>query len=436
MLRRKCTEKFVSWKRDKTTQALLVTGARQVGKTYAIERFGREHYNHVAKFDLIEQTDVLDALSNAKNASDLFLVLSAFATEPLVAGRTLIFIDEVQECKEAITLIKYLVQRTDYDYVLSGSLLGVELNDVRSLPVGYLDVCEVFPLDFEEFCWAHGMGREVWGAVRAAFESRTPLLAGVHGRLLDLFHKYLFVGGMPRVVEEFVSSNDVARVKGVQDNILALYRRDVSKYAQGDTLLVKEAFDLMPSQLDTQSKRFAMSALRKGGTYDTLAANFAWLTSAGVALAARTVREPRHPLRLSEDRSYFKLFMNDVGLLSAACGMEVAKSVLSDDLGVNFGSVYENAVAQELRAHGFELFYYRSRGVGELDFVVERGGGRVLPIEVKSGKYYRRHSALSHVMGVRNYRMDEGLVLCEDNVSQEGSVLYCPVYMVSLLQRE
>lgn len=210
---------------------------------------------------------------------------------------------------------------------------------------------------------------------------------------------------------------------------------DVSKYATGNVLLIREAYDLMPLQLDSQSKRFALGSLKKGGTYDTLSANFVWLVNAGVALAVSNVREPCHPLRLAEERSYFKLFMNDVGLLSCACGMDVVKSVLSDNLGVNYGSIYENAVAQELHAHGLDLFYFRRKGVGELDFVVEQPGGKVLPIEVKSGKSYKRHSALSNVMSTPNYRIDDAIVLCEANVSAAEGVRYLPVYMASLLEK-
>ena len=318
-LRRKRTSALSAWKENKTTQALLVTGARQVGKTFAIEEFGRANYAHIAELDPIERTDLLEALDAVRSSADLFLTFSAFATEPLVPGETLVFIDEVQQCKEVLILIKYLVQRTDFDYVLSGSLLGVELEDARSQPVGYLDVIEVHPLDFEEFTWAAGMDPVVWGSVREAFETRGPLPDGVHKRLLDLFHKYLFIGGMPRAVDEFVQSNDAARVQAVQGNILSLYRMDVSKYAQGRTFLVKEAFALLPFQLDSQVKRFMVASLKKGATYDRLAENFIWLVGAGVALKVNAVAEPRHPLRLAENRSLFELFMND-----AACSRLLA----------------------------------------------------------------------------------------------------------------
>lgn len=435
MLKRKAMQQLVSWKERKTTQALLVTGARQVGKTYIIEEFGRESYDAFIKYDLVNQPDLAVALSNVKSSSELSFALSAYADQDVIPHSTLIFIDEVQECKEVLTFIKYLVQDDSVDYILSGSLLGVEMQNVRSLPVGYLDTLEMHPLDFEEFCWACGVNGSVWGPLRQCFDKREPVLEVVNGKMLGLFHRYLIVGGMPRVVETYVETNDMRAVKSVQDNILSLYRLDISKYAKDDTLLIREAYDQLPSQLDSQSKRFSINSLKDRGTYDGLAANFVWLTSAGVAVKVNTVQEPRHPLRLSENQSFFKLFMNDVGLLSAACGMEVAKSVLSDRLGVNYGSVYENAVAQELLAHGFRPTYYRSKATGELDFVVEVPGGAVLPIEVKSGKDYKRHSALTNVMSSPNYAIDNALVLCEGNISVEGGVTYCPAYMVAMLDR-
>lgn len=433
MLKRKANDEIARWHEAHRSKALLVTGARQVGKTYLIEQFAREHYEHFVKFDLVNQTDVRDALNLAKSSAEVFLTFSAFAGSEMVPGSTLIFIDEVQECKEAITFIKYLVQREGFDYMLSGSLLGVELQDVRSLPVGYLSVMEMFPLDFEEFTWALGIGGDVWESVRASFEAREAIFPPLHDRLLALFHQYLIVGGMPAAVADFVQSQNYASVKRVQDDILALYRMDVAKYAQGDTLWIKEIFDQIPSQLDTQSKRFSFASLKKGGTYDDYVRDFLWLTNAGVALPVRVVKEPRHPLKLAENRRYFKLFMNDVGLLAAASGLQVAKSIVSDDLGVNYGSIYENVVAQELRCHGFSLYYFRSKGVGELDFVIELEGGAVMPIEVKSGKNYRRHVALDNVLSSPNYHIAQALVLCEENLRVEGKIAYCPAYCTALL---
>ena len=431
MLKRKALDEFAAWRGEHGNRALLVTGARQVGKTYLVREFLHAEYENVVEFDLVEQRDVRDAFDAARNVDELFMAISAFAGQRLVPGKTAIFIDEVQVCKEAVAAIKYLVQREDYDYVLSGSLLGVELRGVSSLPVGYVHIVDMYPLDFEEFCWANGVGSEVITKARRCFERREPVFQPVHERLLSLFHHYLMVGGMPAAVDRFVADKDMGAVQSVQGDIIRLYREDISQYAPDEyKLVIREIFDQMPSQLDSQSKRFTFANVAPRGTYTRYENQVLWLVDAGVALPVVSVTEPRHPLKLSEKRSYFKLFMNDVGLLCRACGMDVVKGILSDKLGVNHGSVYENAVAQELSAHGRDLHYFRNKKLGEVDFVCERGGGAVLPIEVKSGKDYKRHSALNNVMSSPNYEIEQAVVLCEENVNENGRVLYLPAYMV------
>lgn len=432
-LKRKAEQAFQRWREHHSSQALLVTGARQVGKTYLIERFAREHYRNVVKFDLIDQVDVRDALNSARSSDELFMAMSAFAGSKMIPGETVIFIDEVQECNEAITLVKYLVQREGFDFILSGSLLGVELEDLRSAPVGYLHIVDMYPLDFEEFCWAHGLGEEAWSEAREAYEEHRPVFQPVHDRLITLFHWYLVVGGMPQAVSRFTEGGNISLVHEVQNDILRLYRRDISKYASKDKrLAIKEIYDQVPAQLDSQSKRFNFSSVAPRGTYERYKDDFLWLVDAGVVIPVRNVVEPKRPLRLAEDRSFFKLFMNDVGLLSAACGIETARSVFSDEMNVNYGAMYENAVAQELLAHGLGTRFFRNRRQGEVDFVTEVDGN-VLPIEVKSGKSYRRHSALNNVLSAPNYAINHAVVLCEDNVNAEGKIAYLPVYMVAFI---
>lgn len=433
MLKRKAWDKMLSWKQNHTAQALLVAGARQVGKTYLIRQFAEQNYRHVVHFDLIDQSDLRDALNLARSSRELFLTLSAYAGEQMVPGETVIFIDEVQECSEALTLVKYLVQREGFDYILSGSLLGVELRDVRSLPVGYLQIVDMYPLDFEEFCWANGLGKEAWEEARAAFLEARPVFNAVHERLVSLFHWYLLVGGMPQAVSAFVEDENIAQVRELQNSVLRLYRYDISKHAPDSRrLAIKEIYDQVPAQLNSQSKRFNFSALAPRGTYERYSEGFLWLVDAGVTIPVRNVSEPKPPLRLSEDRSFFKLFMNDVGLLSAACGMEAARSILADDVNINYGSIYENAVAQELMAHGRGARFFRNRKQGELDFVTEVSG-KVVPVEVKSGKSYKRHSALTNVLATENYGIERAIVLCEDNVSSEGRITYYPIYMVAFI---
>lgn len=433
MLKRKAMDALINWKNNNDGQALLVSGARQVGKTYLIEQFIPENYEHVVKFDLVDQVDVKKALDVASNSQELFMALSAYAGSEMVPGKTVIFIDEVQECKEALTLVKYLVQRKGFDYILSGSLLGVELRDMRSAPVGYLHVLDMYPLDFEEFCWANGLGDDAWAEAFTSYSEKRPVFLAVHKRLITLFHWYLVTGGMPQAVDAFTSSQNISLVRERQEDILRLYRYDISKYAeQGRRLAIREIYDQMPAQLDSQSKRFNFSTIAPKGTYERYKDDFLWLIDAGVAIPVRNVREPKRPLRLVEDRSFFKLFMNDVGLLTAACGIESVRNILANDVDVNYGSIYENVVAQELSAHGSSVRFFRNRKQGELDFVIEYGE-KIVPIEVKSGKNYKRHSALNNVLDVKNYGIDQAIVLCEDNVSVAGKIVYLPIYMVAFI---
>lgn len=433
MLKRKAMDALINWKNNNDGQALLVSGARQVGKTYLIEQFIHENYEHVVKFDLVDQVDVKKALDVASNSQELFMALSAYAGSEMAPGKTVIFIDEVQECKEALTLVKYLVQRKGFDYILSGSLLGVELRDMRSAPVGYLHVLDMYPLDFEEFCWANGLGDDAWAEAFTSYSEKRPVFLAVHKRLITLFHWYLVTGGMPQAVDAFTSSQNISLVRERQEDILRLYRYDISKYAeQGRRLAIREIYDQMPAQLDSQSKRFNFSTIAPKGTYERYKDDFLWLIDAGVAIPVRNVREPKRPLRLVEDRSFFKLFMNDVGLLTAACGIESVRNILANDVDVNYGSIYENVVAQELSAHGSSVRFFRNRKQGELDFVIEYGE-KIVPIEVKSGKNYKRHSALNNVLDVKNYGIDQAIVLCEDNVSVAGKIVYLPIYMVAFI---
>lgn len=433
MLKRKAMDALINWKNNNDGQALLVSGARQVGKTYLIEQFIHKNYEHVVKFDLVDQVDVKKALDVVSNSQELFMALSAYAGSGMVPGKTVIFIDEVQECKEALTLVKYLVQRKGFDYILSGSLLGVELRDMRSAPVGYLHVLDMYPLDFEEFCWANGLGDDAWSEAFTAYSEKRFVFSAVHKRLITLFHWYLVTGGMPQAVDEFTSSQNISLVRERQEDILRLYRYDISKYAgQGRRLAIREIYGQMPAQLDSQSKRFNFSTIAPKGTYERYKDDFLWLIDAGVAIPVRNVREPKRPLRLAEDRSFFKLFMNDVGLLTAACGIELVRNILANDVDVNYGSIYENVVAQELSAHGSSVRFFRNRKQGELDFVIEYGE-KIVPIEVKSGKNYKRHSALNNVLDVKNYGIDQVIVLCEDNVSVAGKIVYLPIYMVAFI---
>lgn len=345
------------------------------------------------------------------------------------------FFDEVQKCPEAVTYVKFLVEEGSCHYVLSGSLLGVELKNIRSVPVGYMDEVKMYPLDFEEFVEANGESPELVEAARRAWEERRPLATVYHARLLKLFRLYLVVGGMPAVVQKFIDTHDISQVVREQKKILALYRRDITQYDEANSLRIRAVFDRIPAELNDKNKRFFASSVKPGVKFENLGDEFLWLKEAGVALATVNVEAPKAPLRLAEKPSLFKLFSNDVGLLAAQYMNGIQLEILNGAVDVNFGSVYENAVAQELSAHGFELNYYDSNRHGELDFVLEREGG-VLPVEVKGGKHYKRHRALNHVMAEREYAIKEALVLDDSTLKVEGGIFYAPIYMVMFLLRD
>ena len=419
-------------------RALLVTGARQVGKTFTIRKVGKACFEHFVEVNFVERPEALKLFEEAEGTQDLLLRLSAFTNRKLVPGKTLIFFDEVQECKEMVTAVKFLVEEGSYKYVMSGSLLGVELNDLRSVPVGYLDEMEMYPLDLEEFANALGISDDVIAHLRECFEQRKPVDAFIHGRMLDLVRHYLLIGGMPAVVQKYLDTNNLKSVLEQQRGIIRTYKRDITKYDAGHKLQIEEIYDLIPAELNAKNKRFTLKELGEKARFARYEGGLLWLNDAGVAIPTYNVEEPKVPLLLNKQRNLFKLFLNDVGLLAAMYGDNIQLRLLSGDNYINYGAVYENFVAQELNAHGFAnghgLYYFNSKKQGELDFVIEYNGA-VLPIEVKSGKNYERHRALSNVVKNEQYAVNQAFVFCQDNVSVREKAVYLPIYMLMFLDQ-
>ena len=420
---------------QKDHKALLITGARQVGKTYIIREIGKADFESFIEFNFLENEAAQTLIANAKNSADILLRISALTNQPLIPGKTLILFDEVQECKEIVTAIKYLVDEGSYRYILSGSLLGVDLKDIRSVPVGYMDVFEMFPLDFEEFIRANGVAQHVIDSLHDAYENRTPVDLFIHERMMELFRLYLIVGGMPSVVARYLATNNLQEVSQEQGAILRLYRRDIAKYDPNNKLYLEDIFALIPSELNNKNKRFILKKLNENFKFSRYQNSFLWLKNAGVALPTFCVSEPTVPLMLNKSSNLFKLFLSDVGLLAAMYMDGIQLKLLNREKDINFGSVYENAAAQELKAHGYDLYYFNNKKQGELDFVIERGGD-VLPIEIKSGKDYQRHAALDNVMKNRDYAIPTAFVFQNDNVRADGRIVYLPIYMLMFLQKE
>lgn len=432
MLKRKVEKELENFYAT-TNKALLVTGARQVGKSYSIRQFGKT-FKKFVEINFVETPEAVQIFKSAKNSREILERLSILTNVKLEKGKTLIFFDEVQLCPEIVTAIKFLVDEGSYRYILSGSLLGVALRDLRSEPVGYMGVREMYPLDFEEFIGAIGISEQVLNSLRHGWESRTPVDEFIHGKIMDLFRLYLVVGGMPASVSRYVETHDLRQVVEVQQDIIHLYKRDIAQYDPEHKLNIGEIFDLIPPELNAANKRFILKDLNKHAKYERYRDDFLWLKNAGVALPVYNVEEPKVPLLLARSRNLFKLFQNDVGLLACQYADGIQLRVLSGDNNINYGSVYENAVAQELQAHGMQPYYYNNKKRGELDFVIEYQG-RVLPIEVKSGKDYTQHRALSNVMTCPDYDIPEALVLCNDNIRKVGNITYAPIYMTMFLQK-
>lgn len=432
MLKRKI-DSYISNYYNTTRNALLITGARQIGKTYSIREFGKSFQSFV-EINFVENPEAADVFKGAKSSADILLRLSAMTNVPLIKGETLIFFDEVQKYPEIVTAIKFLVDDGSYRYILSGSLLGVELKNLRSEPVGYMGVKEMYPLDFEEFISCVGINDKVIESLRKAWENHSPVDEIIHSKIMELFRLYLVVGGMPAAVSKYIESNNLQEVMAVQQDIIRLYKRDIAQYDPDNKLYIEEIFNLIPPELNAKNKRFILKRLNENAKFERYQNSFLWLKNAGVALPVYNVEEPKAPLVLARSRNLFKLFQNDIGLLAAQYAEGIQLRIIKGDKDINFGSIYENAVAQELVAHGLDPYYYNNKKRGELDFVIELNG-KVLPIEVKSGKDYDVHRALSNIMDCNEYNLPEAIVLNNDNLRVDDKVVYAPIYMVMFLER-
>lgn len=435
MLSRKIEKDIINWLKNEN-KALLIDGARQVGKTYIIRKVLKENNYVYNEFNLLKTPEIIELLKNSETVDDLVTNLSLFADHPFEKGKTVVFFDEIQEFKELATKIKFWVDEGSFRYIFSGSLLGVELKGLRSAPVGYLKTLTMYPLDFEEFLQIYNFTDELKESLYTSFVERKPVNEEVHNRMMKIFNTYLNVGGMPAAVKRFNNTKSLEDVISEHEDIVVQYKNDFTRYEKEEKKpYLTQIYDLIPAELNSQAKRFNFADLKKGLRYERSEENFVWLASAGVALPSYNVTEPAVPLLLNEKSSLFKLFLSDVGMLTTLYGRATKMQLLSNDQNINYGAIYENAVAQELKAHGFKLYYFNSKKTGELDFVIEYNGG-ILPLEVKSGKDYNRHSALNNVLNIDNYSVNEAFVLSNYNVSVVDKITYYPIYMLMFIKND
>ncbi len=415
-------------------KALLVTGARQIGKTWLIrEEIAKSGYR---KFEVnfIDQPDLVDYLNAKMSANEFLVKLKMIMPEDCKPQETVVFFDEIQKCPEIVTKIKFLVEEGSFKYVMSGSLLGVELKGIASVPVGYLTFLRMYPMDFEEFMIANNVSKTTLEMLKAKFETCQPVDEFIHQKLLSLFFIYLIVGGMPDAVKTYIATKDIREVDKVQRDIVALYKEDFSQYESEDKKLkLISIYDIIPAELNKQNKKFVFTMLDKELKFDRYENSFLWLKDAGVALPVYNVEAPVIPLKASKSSNVFRLFSNDTGLLTSAYPAETKLELINKNSEVNNGAHFENAVVQQLMANGLEPYFCKKKNIGELDVLVEMDG-KVVPIEVKSGKAYKAHKSLDNFMKISDYHIEKAYVLSVANMEQEGTVVYLPIYMCYLLK--
>ena len=440
MLYRKITSYIEDYLKSDTDKILILEGARQIGKSFSIREAGARLYPNYVEINFVEDDEGDQLFKNIHKKEDFYLTLSMVAGDRL-SGRddTLVFLDEIQHYPQYLTMLKFLREDGRYRYIASGSLLGITLQDTTSIPVGSIIRKEMFQLDFEEFLIANGFGTEAIAMLRHSYENRQSLTEEHHNRVLDLFRRYLLVGGMPDAVNIYLDTHNIVRVRDVQDNIRSMYADDATKYEKEHSkkLLIRRIYEMVPSQMENKKKRIVAQEIRgkEGDRFAQYQEEFEYLVSSGISLAVHAISNPHFPLSESLQKNLLKLYLNDVGMLSGMLYHNNIRPILDDVRSINLGSVYESVVAQELRAHGHKLFYYDNRKQGEVDYLVDDYTAMSAhPIEVKSGKDYTVHSALNNLLKNPDYNIQAATVISnEREIRQDGKITYMPVYLVMFM---
>lgn len=438
MLRRKIEPIIETHLSSADRRILLIDGARQVGKTFSVRRVGNKLFENFVEINLVQDALGERVFADVHTVSDFYLALSVIAGKKLHSKEnTLVFLDEIQNYPHLLTLLKFLSDDARFSYIASGSLLGVTLAQTSSIPMGSIRRVRMYPLDFEEFLWANDFSSEAIDYLHEMFEARQPVKESVHHMVLNLFRKYLFVGGLPQAVDTFKKTGNIVSIREVQNEIREYYAADAAKYDEERKLVVRRIYDMLPSNMERQKKRVIVKSIegKKGKTFQNYRDEFEYLTASGIALEVQAVSNPRFPLSESGHKNLLKLYLNDPGLLSAVLYEENIFPILHDNRSVNLGALYETAVACTLAAGGSKLFYYDNRSKGEVDFLLDDFSTlSAVPIEVKSGKDYTVHNALSAMTKNMDYGISKAFVLSNTReIRMRGTITYLPVYFAIFL---
>lgn len=439
MLFRKIETLIEEHLKSDTKKILLIDGARQVGKTYIIRYVGQKLFENFIELNMVEDSLGERLFAEVKTVDDFYLQVSMLAGNKMKQEEnTLIFIDEIQAYPHLLTLLKFLSQDGKFTFIASGSLLGVTLSQTTSIPMGSIRKVRMFPLDFEEFLYANGLNEFAISAMRKKFECEESLDEPTHNKMMDLFRKYLLVGGLPDAVNSYLNDHNIQLVRDIQSEIHDYYAADASKYDEEKKLKIRRIYDLIPSNMENKKKRVVAQNIenKRGKTFGDYSDEFEYLISAGIALNVQAISNPVFPLIESTGKNLLKLYLNDVGILTGILYGNNIRAVLDDEKSVNLGSVYESVVASELIAHGYKLFYYDNRSKGEVDYLIDDYNSlSAVPIEVKSGKDYTVHSALNNFAQNEDYHIKKAYVLSnERTVTHNGKITYLPIYYIMFFQ--
>lgn len=422
---------------------LLIDGARQIGKSYIIRWVGQKMFSNYIEINMEEDKLGDRVFAAAKTINDFYIALSVVAGEKMKnKTSTLVFIDEIQAYDHLFTLVKFLMKDNRFTYIASGSLLGVTLKNTQSVPIGSLDIEHMFPMDFEEFLYANGVGELAVETMRESFNKRLALSDTMHGKMMDFFKKYLLVGGLPKAVETFVESRNIVAFRSIQREAHELYGIDASKYEteHNKKLKIRRIFNMIPSNLENKKKRVVIKDIENKSwkRSEDYSDEFDYLISAGIAIDVKAISTPTYPLIENSGKNLLKLYMNDVGILSGIFYRNNITAIMSDIKSMNLGSIYETVVAQELKAHGYDLYYYDNKKNGEVDYLIDDADNLTnIPIEVKSGKDYNTHSALDKFLSNKDYNIKRAYVLSnEQRVYTENEITYMPIYYIMFFQND
>lgn len=441
MLKRKIETFLSDWKRSDNKKPLVIKGVRQCGKTYIVKKFARENYENVVYMNFILEPDKKSAFAGNLDVGTIILNLSALIPDSrFVAGKTCIIFDEIQDCKEARTALKSFMMDGRFDVIAIGSLLGVKGYGKRkgksdgedSVPVGYETIVEMYPLDFEEFMWANGIGANVIDTVRVCFENETVVPEGVHKAMMELLYRYIIVGGLPEVVNCFLETKNVELIYKTQRTLIAEYEEDMVKYVDdSDKPRIRECFESIPNQLAKENKKFQYSVVKKGGRASQYAGSLQWLEDAGIAERCYNTAITELPLSGNAIPDCFKVYTTDIGILMGMLDYGTQADILKGNLLGYKGAIFESLMADFLCKSGQKLYYFHKDSGLEVDFLV-RFKGECVPIEVKA-KTGKSKSMSTVLKNKAVYHVNNGIKLGQYNVGREGDVLTIPLYMGFLI---